>query len=49
MELLTMNYCRLCARNDKKPMIPVLESTPLHIEEKLSKLLKITVKKFYLN
>lgn len=40
---INMDYCRLCARTDKKPLIPILENNPLNIREKLIKLLQIEV------
>lgn len=38
-----MEYCRLCAKTDKKPLVSILESSPLKIKEKLLKLLHIQV------
>lgn len=43
-----MEYCRLCARTDKKPLVPILEANPLNIKEKLLKLLKIKVNKSFM-
>lgn len=38
-----MDYCRLCAANDKKPLIPILDNGPLNIQDKIQKLLRINV------
>lgn len=35
-------YCRLCAKDDKKPLVSIL-GNPLSITEKLKKLLQIQV------
>lgn len=34
--------CRLCSK-EKQPMVPILESNPLNVREKMLKLLKIKV------
>lgn len=39
-----MDYCRLCAKNDKKPLIPILTDNPLKIREKIEKFFKLKVK-----
>lgn len=41
-----MDYCRLCAKTDKKHLIAILESSPLNIKEKILKLLQIEVSLF---
>ncbi|CRK91131.1 CLUMA_CG004818, isoform A [Clunio marinus] len=38
-----MDYCRICARNDRNPLVSILDKNPLNIQEKISKLLGINV------
>lgn len=39
-----MDYCRLCAKNDKKHLIPILTDNPLKISDKIEKLFQLKVK-----
>lgn len=44
-----MEYCRLCAKSEKKHFIPILADTPLRIGEKLEKLFNLKVKRRFQN
>lgn len=42
-----MDYCRLCAKSDKKPLISILDNNPLKINEKIEKIFRFTVNRIY--